>query len=292
MRRRTLEADGTAAATFRATAYPPWWRVIGATLFAASRLSLPAMLFAILLSHVPVTALTVIRWFGWFFVLPALGAAAIARALAARMSVGEELTIRRAGVRLDVPRAAIGRVTPWRVPLPGPGFGIVLASGRRLGHGIAAPDPRPVLVALAEHGVPTAVAAAMHPVIVYASAKAAHGRWRWPHLLARFPLFALGATALLFNVHQHIAYGGLLGQYYMEGLGPYLLTFAVYWATVTIYQVLYASLWRGLGEPVCLLAAAVAPSHAARVRRAAELTIRVLYYAGVPALLALRFAPW
>jgi len=59
---------------------------------------------------------------------------------------------------------------------------------------------------------------------------------------------------------------------------------------VTIYQVLYASVWRGLAEPVCLVAAAVAPSRAARVRRAAELAIRVVYYVGVPALLALRFA--
>jgi hypothetical protein len=39
-------------------------------------------------------------------------------------------------------------------------------------------------------------------------------------------------------------------------------------------------------------AAAVAPLRAAGVRRAAERTIRALYYGGVPALLALRFAPW
>ncbi|HJQ85029.1 MAG TPA: hypothetical protein VKA21_13180, partial [Candidatus Binatia bacterium] len=109
--------------------------------------------------------------------------------------------------------------------------------------------------------------------------------------LLRFPVFALGPTALLFNVHQHIAYGGLLGQYYMLGLRPYLATFALYWGTVTVYLMLYASVWRGLAEPICFAAAAVAPSRAARVRRAAELVIRVLYYGGVPALLAWRFAP-
>jgi hypothetical protein len=204
----------------------------------------------------------------------------------------DELTIARAGLRVDVPLAAIAGIAPWWLPLPSPGFGIILGSGRRLGYGIGAPDPTPMLRALAEREVAAGAAALEHPAVVYGRARAAHGRWRWAHLAARFPLFALGPTALLFNVHQHIAYGGLLGQYYLLGLGPYLQTFAIYWATVTIYQVLYASIWRGLAEPICLLAAAVAPSRAATVRRAAELTIRVLYYGGVPALLALRFAPW
>jgi hypothetical protein len=72
---------------------------------------------------------------------------------------------------------------------------------------------------------------------------------------------------------------------------PYLATFALYWATVTIYLLAWAALWRGLGEAVCFAAAAVAPLRAAGVRRAAERTIRALYYGGVPALLALRFAP-
>ena len=283
----------TADPAFRASAYPPWWRLIAATAFATSRASLPAMLYAILASHILVTPLTTIRWFALFFVLPALSAAAVDRALTARVRVvADQLTIERAGLRIDIPRAAIGCVAPWWLPLPAPGFGIVLASGRRLRHGLAAPDPTPLLHALAERGVPSAAAAAGHPVVVYARARAAHGPWRWTHLAARFPLFALGPTAVLFNLHQHIAYGGLLGQYYMLGLRPYVETFAIHWATVTIYQVLYATLWRGLAEPICLAAAAIAPSRAARVRRTAELLIRVLYYGGVPALLALRFAPW
>jgi apolipoprotein N-acyltransferase len=266
---------------------------VGAAAFIVSRTSLPVMLLAVLLSHIPVMPLTILRWFALFFGLPALAAAGVARALTARVRLAaDEVTISRAGLRVDIALAAIARVAPWRLPLPCPGFGIVLASGRRLGQVIGASDPTPLLRALAEHGVGGAAAATEHPTIVYARVRADHGRWRWTHLLARFPLFALGPTALLFNVHQHIAYGGLLGQYYMLGLGPYLQTFAVYWATVTIYLVLYASLWRGLAEPICLLAAAVAPSRGAWVRRGAEIIIRAVYYAGVPALLALRFAPW
>jgi hypothetical protein len=293
VRAQVLKEDRTTDATLRASVYPPSWRVVAGAAFAASRASLLLLLLAILLSHIPITPETTVRWFVLYFVLPALGAALVARALRARVYIGEaELAIARAGLRLEVPRAAIARIAPWWLPLPEPGFGIVLASGRRLRHGIGAPDPTPLLRALAEHGVAAAGPAVDHPAVAYARARAAHGRWRWYHLVARFPVFALGPTALLFNVHQHIAYGGLLGQYYMLGLGPYVQTFALYWATVTIYQVLWASVWRGLAEPICFLAAAVAPPRAARVRRAAELTIRVLYYGGVPALLVLRFAPW
>jgi len=96
---------------------------------------------------------------------------------------------------------------------------------------------------------------------------------------------------VLFNAHQHIAYGGLLGEYYLLGLGSYVETFAVHWLTVTIYLVLYASVWRGVAEGGCLLAACVAPARAAGVRRAAEIGCRVAYYGGVPVLLVLRFLP-
>jgi len=96
---------------------------------------------------------------------------------------------------------------------------------------------------------------------------------------------------VLFNAHQHIAYGGLLGEYYLLGLGSYLRTFAVHWLTLTIYLVLYASVWRGLAEGMALLAACVAPARAAAVRRAAEIVCQVAYYGGVPVLLLLRFLP-
>ena len=43
---------------------------------------------------------------------------------------------------------------------------------------------------------------------------------------------------------------------------------------------------------MALGAAWVAPARAARVRRAVEVSCRVLYYGGVPVLLGLRFAPW
>jgi hypothetical protein len=292
--RQRLDANVSAEdPAYEAYAYSPFWRVVGATTFAVSRAGLAVILLGILHSRIAVTPIEVIRTFVLLFVMPALAARVIARGMAARVAFGDgDVTIERPGVRVDVPLSALAGVAPWRVPLPAPGFALVLGSRRLVRPGIASHDPTPLLRALAGRGVAAAARAVDHPMIVYARARAGWGSWRWTHLAARFPLFAVGPTLLLFNVHQHIAYGGFFGQYYLMGLGPWVLTFAVFWATVTIYQVLYASVWRGLAEPICLVAAAVAPSRAARVRRAAELAIWVAYYAGVPVLLALRFAPW
>ena len=85
-------------------------------------------------------------------------------------------------------------------------------------------------------------------------------------LLGRYVLFALFPAAVLFNAHQHIAYGAFLGQYYLMGPGAWLTTAAIYWATLCAYLLLYASAWRGMVEAVTL----VTPSHAGAVRRVAE----------------------
>jgi hypothetical protein len=55
--------------------------------------------------------------------------------------------------------------------------------------------------------------------------------------------------------------------------------------------VLYAGTLRVLAESLALVAAYVAPSRAARVRRAVEAGCRLLYYGGVPVLLLIRFLP-
>ena len=274
--------------------YSRSWRLVAASLFALSRANLPAMVFAIVFSQVPINPPAFYRTVVVFSLLPALGASTIARALRGVLSVDARgVRIARAGLELDVPASAIADVRPWRLPLPGPGLALVTTSGRRLPYGLEARDPTAALVALADvAGVEAARTALRDPAIVYASAKAAAGAWRWRDRALKFPLFALAPAAVLCNAHQHIAYGGTFGQYYLLGLRPYLETFALYWGTVTVYLVLYASLWRGPAEVVCLVAAAVAPSTASRVRRGAEWFVRIVYYGGVPLLLAWRFAPW
>jgi hypothetical protein len=132
-----------------------------------------------------VEAVTVVRWFVTFVALPALLAAAIARALAATLRIGgKDLTIVRPGSRSMWPLASIDRVSVWRLPFPSAGLTVRLASGRCLPQTIGATDPMPVLQALSHHGV-AGEGVAEHPVTVYAHARAEQGslavdasRWR------------------------------------------------------------------------------------------------------------------
>jgi hypothetical protein len=105
----------------------------------------------------------------------------------------------------------------------------------------------------------------------------------------KFGLFGLAPTAVLFRAHQIIAFGGLLGQYYLEGLRPYLATGVEYWGTTLLYLVLVACTLRVFGEAVGLAATWIAPGRARSVRAVIEGFCSVAYYVGVPALLAIRF---
>ncbi len=219
-----------------------------------------------------------------FAALPGAAAWLVERTAAATATVGAAaLTLQRPDLRIEVARAALAGAVPWRLPLPGPGVSLLLRSGERLAHGVETADPLPLLASLGQ------AEAAARPVVAWAHARALRPAWRWWHLGWKFPAFALAPTAVFFNAHQHIAYGGTLGQYYLAGLAPYLETFALYWLVMSLYLVLWASVWRGLGEAVALAAAHVAPSRAARVRRGVEVACRVAYYAGVPALVVARF---
>jgi apolipoprotein N-acyltransferase len=272
-------------------AYPLSARIAAALLVATSAASLPAIGLLVLVSaDPPILPPVLFSLFAGLTIMPAAGAWVIGRLCRAQAKVDDGLVIERPGLQVTLPSSAVARVVPWTVPLPGPGLSFHLSSGRRLSWSIAAPDPLPLLDQLAERGgVEAARAAAAHPAVAYASARAMLMRRSWYHLAAKFPLFALGPTAVFFTTHQWITYGGPLGQYYLEGLGHYLQTFAAYWATVTIYLGCYASAWRGLAEVCCLALTWANPHHAVRTRRVAETACRVAYFAGVPAFVASRY---
>ena len=273
-------------------AYPLPWRVIAGVLVAVSRASPLAIGAGILAAHAPVPLAALARALAVLVVLPAAAAALIERAFAADVEVHDAaVVIGRRGLRLEVPCAAIERVAPWAIPLPGPGLWLWLRSGRRLRYGLQADDPTPLLSALAAAGaVESANAATHHPGIVYAHVKyGGAAPARWYQLLAKFAGFGLLPTAVWFNAHQHIAYGGLLGQYYLEGLSPYVKTFLISWGLASIYLLLYASVWRALAEATAILTVWVAPAYAAQVRRLSEIVCRVMYYGGVPVLVLLPF---
>ncbi len=276
----------------RAAAYAQTWRLIAATLAGVSRASPPAILaLVILATDPPVMPPDLILLVAIFIAVPALAVKLIERMHTVRVHVrADHLLLERRGLQVDVPLAAIAAVAPWTVPLPDPGLSLRLQSGRRLRYTLATADPAPLLEALAAAGgVPSAREALRHPTVIYAAARRDAGAWRWLHYLAKFVLFTFLPAGVLFNAHQHIAYGASLGEYYLFGLAAYVGTFALYWVITALYLVLWAATWRLAGECIAFLSAWSQPGRAANARRAVEIVCRAAYYAGVPALLALRF---
>ena len=278
-----------------AVTYSPSWRILTSAFLVIGRLA-PLVLFALLLfsPEPPANPLRLLRLFSILCLAPALVAWVLTRVFEVRLSVGGgSVVIEQRKRRIEIPCDAITAVDPWAVPLPGAGVWLRLPSGRRFQYGIQLDDPRSLIQAVADGGVaPNVRESADSPALAYARAKHAIGDWRWYHYLFRYVFFALVPALPLFRVHQWIAYGGTFGEYYQYGLKAYVSGFAVYWATLIVYLVLWAALWRAAAEIIAYCAASVAPSLAARVRRTVEVVHRVLYYGGVPVLLALRFVEW
>lgn len=267
-------------------------RAASVLLVAVSAGSVP-VLAALLVwsSDPPLLPLALFRLVVLWTVLPAVAAWAVRRRCRARARVEDEMLIfERRGLRVEVPCGAIARLEPWRMPVPEPALGVRLRSGRRLAWRVALDDPDRLLGRLV--GTPAAAAAATAastPAVRYAEARAAGWRRSAGRLAAKFPLFALPIGGLFFVTHQWIAYGGPLGQYRLEGLGPWVTTLVIYWATMTIYLALWAGLWRGVAEAACLGLAPLAPGRARIVRGVAEWVCRAVYFGLVPLMVALRY---
>ena len=238
--------------TSLARAYPPPWRCVAGGLVAASRASLPALAVVVAARlDEPIPLPTLLAALAAFSALPG------PRGLAARTRVRGERRGARAGasrartepaargaVRVDRARGALATAAART-----PASRCACVRARCCTRASRLADPEPLLGALADAGgVEAAREALREPMVVYAHAKQEHARGLGRHPLFKFPGFALLPAGVLFNAHQHIAYGGSLGQCQLEGLAPYLQTFAVYWATVCVYLVLYASVWRALAE--------------------------------------------
>ncbi|NTX37396.1 hypothetical protein HUA78_23360 [Myxococcus sp. CA033] len=208
----------------------------------------------------------------------------------ATLEVGDStltLTLRD-GARLEIPLDAVESVRPWRLPLPGPGLTLRLKSGRALGYGLEAEDAVPLLEALARREGSLG-AAVTHPLVRYGRARRELWRKRWYHLVLKLVVFPLVPAGIFFRAHQYIAFGGPFGEYQLNGLKAYLLSFGRYYAPVTLSLLLIACFWRGVAELVSLAAARFAPSWTRGVRRGVEWLCRLMYYAGIMAFTASRF---
>lgn len=270
---------------FEAVLYPRFWRWAAAALFAVSRGSLLIVLLAVLRSNdPPITPGMLAEALAVLCALPGLAAYLIGRSFAGEVRIApESLVASRGGMRLEVPRDSIAAAEPWALPLPSPGMSLRLRSGRALSTSVGVEDPSPLLAALGEEE------AACRPIVAWAAARAAWRRGFWQSWPAKYVLFSLPFGLIFFNADQFITYGGTFGQYYTYGLLPWLRSLLLHLAWVAMYLLLYAAVWRGFAELIALGAAGVAPSSAARVRRFAEIACLLTFYAGVPALVLLRF---
>jgi len=258
----------------------PTWRLVTALLVLTSLATLPTYLWAVFVLP-PIPPVVMIRSFVLGTALPAATAWGIARAFRGTAAVRDGvLRLDRGDVVAEVPCAGLA-VRPWWVPLPCPGLGLRL----RPPFGIARRDLVPLLDALAAAGADVR-AARRHPTAAWAAVRRPS---RWRRALAKFAGFGSLPAGLLFYTHQHIAYGGPWGQWYLEGRAAWLGTLGQYWANVVILLVSYASFWRAGGEAIAWLAAAAAPGHAAAVRRVVEWACALAYFGGVPVFLALRY---
>jgi apolipoprotein N-acyltransferase len=263
----------------------PVWRLVTAALAAIALVTLPTYVLALVLLE-PVPPIVMERSFALGTVLPALVAWGIARAFRGEMSARDDgLRIARADVTLDVRASAIAAVRPWWLPLPQPGLRLLLAAGGPVPFRPAGRTLAGALDALDAAGVDTTVAR-RHPTVVWAATRRP---WSPGELLLKFGVLTALPASVLFYTHQHIAYGGTFGQWYLEGPRAWWTTFAHYWATTAVLLVSYASFWRAGAEVVVWLVAAIAPATAVVVRRMAEAICAIAYYAGVPMLLALRY---
>ncbi len=107
-------------------------------------------------------------------------------------------------------------------------------------------------------------------------------RGRLDQPLAKHILLPLALALVAFRLHQYIAYGGTLGEFYTFGLKAYLTTFALWWAAWIIGVTLCAAALRAAIEVASLVVVVVQPTHATAARLALERIGLAALYIGLP----------
>jgi apolipoprotein N-acyltransferase len=199
------------------------------------------------------------------------------------------LVLTRGARRIELAAREVVAVEPWRVPLPGIGASLRLVSGERWQFELANVDPAALERALSTAGGAPARQGPPSRAATYAQARlAAAPRGRLARPLPKFVLFPLLLAIPAFRLHQHIAYGSGLGEYYTFGLVAYLATFALWWAAWAIGVMLCAAVLRASIEVATLAVLLLRPERAVDARYWLERAGLALLYIGVPAWLLLR----
>ena len=284
------ESDLAMAFPAKVAVLPPAARWAAGLLRAFARGNLLWMGAAILLGEsLRANTLAQMRMFTGFFLVPEAIAACLMLAFAARASIENGmLVLTRGAGQLELALSDIAAVTPWRVPLPGPGVTLLLVSGGPWRYGLALANPTALAPALALNGAVPAQAARPTWETRYAQTRQAMQRTRLDHPFNKFVLLPVALALPAFRLHQHIAYGGSFGEYYSFGLKAYLTTFSIWWAAWAIGVVLTAAALRAVAEAGTLIAVLLRPEAAINVRRWLERLALATLYLGLPTSLLLR----
>lgn len=270
---------------------PPLARLAAGLLRTFARASLLWMVAAVALGDALLQARTLaqIQAFAALFLAPEAAAWCILRAFTARTAVEQEsLLLTRGSQHLQLALRDIVAVEPWRLPVPGSGAWLRLASGERWRYGLAVADPFALGRALKEAGAWRLQEAPPSRPSLYALARLAIRRGRLDHPVAKFLLLPLALAVPAFRLHQHIAYGSAFGELYTFGPVAYAKAFALWWAAWIVGVALCAAVLRTIVEAGTIAAVVLHPSASIRVRHWLERLAVAALYLGVPAWLLLR----
>ena len=292
---RRWRARHAAAAQDRApidaVALSPAWRALSATLRLCAGAALAWLAYDMLFRvGLQVQSLAQLRLYAGAVVLPLLAAWAIERAFAARVGIeGALLVLDQRRQRIELPLTTLAGVRIWRIPLPRSGVDLRLAAGPYWTRGLALVPPLSLRRLLAAAGVADRGEGRWADGLAeLAQTRADARRPRLDHGLAKFALFPLLLALVAFRLHQIIAFGGVLGEYYTFGLRAYLSGLLIWWASWSIGLMLFAAALRIAIETVVVSAVALRSANTAAVRDAMEWLGRLAFYVGVPIWLALR----
>ncbi|MBB3121833.1 apolipoprotein N-acyltransferase [Pseudoduganella violacea] len=270
---------------------PPFARFAAGLLRTVARIGLFGMCAALLLDDsLRINTLAQIRIFAACFLAPEAAALCVLFAFRARAEFSHgHLVLSRGAQRIELALQDIAAAEVWRLPFPGPGLALRLASGRRWRYGLALAEPVAFAAAMAGAGGPPIPQKTRE---LQGAAQAGTGlRHRWlDHPLSKFVLLPLVLAIPAFCLHQHIAYGSALGEYYSFGLKAYLSAFALWWAAWSIGVVLSAALLRAAIEAGALLAVLLRPQQAIGARLWLERSGYVVLYLGLPAWLLIKLS--
>jgi apolipoprotein N-acyltransferase len=155
---------------------------------------------------------------------------------------GGLLVLTRGTRRIELALREVVALRAWRVPSPGPGVSLLLASGAPWRYSLAHVDGVALQSALAAQATPSAqssreaatgaAGAAVKPVSPAWAARyaqaclAPRGNRLLDHALTKFALLPFLLAIPAFRLHQHIAFGGGFGEYQMFGIATYVKGFA------------------------------------------------------------------